>query len=322
MTEPLISVIVPVYKVEDYLIKCVDSIRNQTYQNLEILLVDDGSPDGCGQMCDELALQDNRIKVIHKANGGLSSARNAGLDAMTGAYVGFVDSDDWIDPQMYEALLSQMEKHGAKMGVGGIAMEFPGRTQSWNPCAKEQDPIRVLSRLEALQEVTRQLVISNSVCDKLFAAELFKDIRMTEGIIHEDMEIMHLLLEQSEQVVYVPRLFYHYLMREESITHGACTPRKFTMTDMTRKRMEYYKATHKDAYAHSVCGHIIACLELIWMSAGVADCKALRKTLISEVRALSNPQVKALMAKKDQIRLLLCKCSPYLFSQLMKLYHR
>ena len=100
MNEPLVSVIVPVYKVEKYLDKCIESIVGQTYENLEIILVDDGSPDNCPTMCDEWAQKDSRIKVIHKENGGLSSARNAGLDACTGDYIGFVDSDDWIEPDM------------------------------------------------------------------------------------------------------------------------------------------------------------------------------------------------------------------------------
>ena len=105
MSEPKISVIVPVYKVEPYLRKCLDSIVGQTYQNLEIILVDDGSPDGCGAICDEYAAQDKRVRVIHKANGGVSSARNAGLTAATGEWIGWVDSDDWIEPDMYERML-------------------------------------------------------------------------------------------------------------------------------------------------------------------------------------------------------------------------
>ena len=104
-SNPKISVIVPVYKVEKYLDKCVESIVNQTYKNLEIILVDDGSPDNCPAMCDEWAEKDERIRVIHKENGGLADARNAGMDIATGDYIGFVDSDDWIEPNMYEVLL-------------------------------------------------------------------------------------------------------------------------------------------------------------------------------------------------------------------------
>lgn len=105
LESPLISVIVPVYKVEEYLARCVDSILGQTYRNLEILLVDDGSPDRCGEICEEYAARDTRIRVIHKENGGLSSARNAAIDVAQGEYLGFVDSDDWIEPETYEALL-------------------------------------------------------------------------------------------------------------------------------------------------------------------------------------------------------------------------
>src|SRR5665647_2657921 len=104
MHNPLISIIVPIYKVENYIRNCVDSILNQTYKNLEVILVDDGSTDNCGNICDEYSLKDNRIKTIHKKNGGLSSARNAGLDVAKGEYIGFIDSDDWIEKDMYESL--------------------------------------------------------------------------------------------------------------------------------------------------------------------------------------------------------------------------
>lgn len=116
----LISVIVPVYKVEQYLEKCVNSITAQTYSNLEIILVDDGSPDKCGDICDSLAEKDKRIKVIHKMNGGLSSARNAGIDIATGQYIGFVDSDDFIEPEMYEKLLKLIKQEGTKLAVCAV----------------------------------------------------------------------------------------------------------------------------------------------------------------------------------------------------------
>ena len=117
MKEPKISVIVPVYKVEPYLRKCLDSIVNQTYRNLEIILVDDGSPDNCGAICDEYAAGDGRIRVIHQENGGVSSARNAGLSAVTGEWVGWVDSDDWIEPDMYEYLLKNALEQNADIAV-------------------------------------------------------------------------------------------------------------------------------------------------------------------------------------------------------------
>ena len=124
---PCVSVIVPVYKVAAYLPRCVDSILAQTWRNLEIILVDDGSPDECGSICDVYAEKDPRIRVIHKENGGLSSARNAGLDTASGEYIGFVDSDDWIEPEMYARMLALMEKYDAKMVCAG-RYDVDGRT--------------------------------------------------------------------------------------------------------------------------------------------------------------------------------------------------
>ena len=120
MSQPLISVIVPIYKVEEYLDRCVESLINQTYKNLEIILVDDGSPDNCPQMCEAWAQKDSRIKVVHKENGGLSDARNAGFEVATGDIISFIDSDDWIEPEMFETMLSQMEKDDSDIVSCGV----------------------------------------------------------------------------------------------------------------------------------------------------------------------------------------------------------
>lgn len=120
--QPLISVIVPIYKVEQYLNRCVQSIVDQTYKNLEIILVDDGSPDNSPAMCDAWAEKDDRVQVVHKKNGGVSSARNAGLDAANGAYIGFVDGDDYIEPDMYAQLLQAIQKDSSDMAVCGILL--------------------------------------------------------------------------------------------------------------------------------------------------------------------------------------------------------
>ena len=124
----LISIVVPVYKVEPYLDKCVSSIVNQTYKNLEIILVDDGSPDNCPVMCDAWAEKDNRIRVIHKPNGGLSDARNAGMSAATGELIAFVDSDDWIAPDMYEKLYHRLTEDGSDIAACGVQMVWEDNT--------------------------------------------------------------------------------------------------------------------------------------------------------------------------------------------------
>lgn len=120
ITKPKISIIVPVYKAEPYLKKCIDSILNQTFKDFELILVDDGSPDRCGEICDEYALKDSRIKIIHKENGGQSSARNVGLDIAQGEYIGFVDSDDWIEPDMYKKLFKVLKNDNVDMAICNI----------------------------------------------------------------------------------------------------------------------------------------------------------------------------------------------------------
>ena len=127
-----ISVIIPVYNVEEYLDKCVTSVLNQTYKNLEIILVDDGSPDNCPKMCDEWAKKDKRIKVVHKKNGGLSDARNSGIEVCTGEYIGFVDSDDYIDKQMYKELLKRIESTNSDMVMCGINCVNDGKVYNLN----------------------------------------------------------------------------------------------------------------------------------------------------------------------------------------------
>ena len=125
---PKISIIVPIYNVEKYLDKCVSSILNQTFTDFELLLVDDGSPDRCGEMCDEYAKKDSRVKVIHRKNGGLSAARNSGIDAACGKYIGFIDSDDYIEENMYEHLYDVITKYDADIACGGIFDTYPTKT--------------------------------------------------------------------------------------------------------------------------------------------------------------------------------------------------
>ena len=181
MNDSLISVIVPVYKVEEYLDECVQSLINQTYTNLEIILVDDGSPDGCPQMCDDWAMRDARIKVIHKKNGGLSDARNAGLDICTGDYVAFVDSDDWIKPEMYRYMYDAIKREKADICACNIISCYPNREVSWGGKAYTVgDSETMLDRLYSDSAFP--------VCawNKLYRRELWQEFRFPVGKICED----------------------------------------------------------------------------------------------------------------------------------------
>ena len=211
--EPLISVIVPVYKVKKYLDECISSIVNQTYYNIEIILVDDGSPDLCPTLCDEWAIIDKRIKVIHKKNGGLSDARNAGIEVSTGEYIGFVDSDDYIEPQMYEKMLAAMQKQNADYCACGVQTEY------------EIDEKKVFRKREFFvgnsEQTLKKLYNENefpvwSWC-KLSKNSLWSDLRFPVGKNYEDAYTTYLLIDKANTIVRIPDMCYHYRIRANSI---------------------------------------------------------------------------------------------------------
>lgn len=212
----LISVIVPVYNVEKYLAKCVESIRKQTYSNLEIILVDDGSPDACPRMCDQFALDDARIKVIHKPNGGLSDARNAGIEAASGAYIGFVDSDDYIHPKMYMELWKSLKAEKADIAVCGVKKVFDGGEDIPD---QPENTVRVYSGKEAVTNIFEASMYLQSVVawNKLYRKELFDDVRYPVGKIHEDEFTTYELFSKSDKVVYNTGIYYYYYQRADSI---------------------------------------------------------------------------------------------------------
>lgn len=185
--EPMVSVIVPIYNVEKYLKRCIDSILNQTYKNLEIILVDDGSPDKCPQICDEYAKEDDRIIVIHNKNGGVSSARNAGLDIARGKYIGFVDPDDYINYDMYSAMVNEMDNFACDAVICGFCQVSEKENKI---IRKESLQSKVLSVEECFKELFSfsGLDIKPVVWNKLFKRDIISDLRFCEYIeISEDL---------------------------------------------------------------------------------------------------------------------------------------
>jgi glycosyltransferase involved in cell wall biosynthesis len=212
---PRISVIVPVYKVEKYLDKCVNSILNQSYSNLEVILVDDGSPDRCPQMCDEYKNADSRVLVIHKENGGLSSSRNVGLDAASGELIAFVDSDDWIDQNTFREMLAVKRTTGADIvccdGVHTDGEKFYDRCFHCKPTGT------VLSG----KKVTAQILldeIGSQVVKGLYEKKCWDDIRFPIGRLYEDIPVTFLAFERAEKVAYIDEPFYKYRINMKSIS--------------------------------------------------------------------------------------------------------
>lgn len=229
----LISVIVPIYKVEQYLNECVQSIVDQTYRNLEIILVDDGSPDRCGEMCEEWQKRDNRIRVIHKQNGGLSDARNAGLDIAKGEYISFVDSDDWIEADMLEIMLSQIKQSEADICACGIKNYCNGCFESWNlkPLCGSAEVI-----LKALYDDTAYPVCSQN---KLYKNTIWESIRFPTGKLCEDAFTTYLLVDKAKKIVQIPDDLYCYRIREGSIMTTAFRPARMDEEEAWRKNYEY-----------------------------------------------------------------------------------
>lgn len=236
MNDGKISVIVPVYKVEPYLDKCVSSIVNQTYKNLEIILVDDGSPDRCGAMCDAWARQDSRIRVIHKENGGLSDARNAGMAVATGALLGFVDSDDWIAPDMYQQLYEHMAEDNSDIAACGVEMVWGDGCPS-RRLTKEGSC--VLDAGEAMRAVIEESWLKQPVWYKLYKTALVRDILFPVGKYHEDVFWTYQAVGAAKRVSVVDQIGYYYLQRSGSIMGEGYSLKRLDAVEGKKQRLAF-----------------------------------------------------------------------------------
>ena len=215
----MISVIVPVYNVEEYLDECVESIVNQTYQDLEILLVDDGSPDNCPQMCDAWEKKNKRIKVIHQKNGGISAARNAALDIACGEYIYFVDSDDFIEATALEYLHKLIVEYNVPMVIGGYRRISADGEYDQKVLPDGNIEVTVLDEYK-LWELTAHNMAGVVVWSKLYKAELWKDCRFPIGKINEDNGVMLEILPKCHRVVYSNKQIYYYRINLQSTVHA------------------------------------------------------------------------------------------------------
>lgn len=214
MEQQKISVIVPVYKVEPFLDRCVQSIVEQSYSNLEIILVDDGSPDNCPVMCDAWAVKDSRIKVLHKENGGLSDARNAGMIIASGELIGFVDSDDWVAPDMYQHLYNLIMEDHSDIATCGVEMVWEDRTSSR---MLTKSGSCVLNRQEAMRALIEESWLKQPVWYKLYKTALIRDIHFPAGKYHEDVFWSYQAIARAERVSVSDYVGYFYVQRSGSI---------------------------------------------------------------------------------------------------------
>lgn len=223
MDNELISVVVPVYNVQEYLHSCVDSLLRQTYRNLEIILVDDGSTDESGSICDDYSNRDARIKVLHKANGGLSDARNAGIEVATGLYLTMVDSDDWVADNYVELLYKAISNNDVDIAIGRLS-EVSNRDDKG--FLAEVDKSQTFDRVDAVSNYLYQR-FSTSANAKMYSRKIYKDLAFPVGVLYEDLEPIYLAISKSSRVAFCDSAIYKYYQRNTGIVRGKMNPRKF-----------------------------------------------------------------------------------------------
>ena len=240
--EELVSVIVPVYNVENHIKKCIDSIISQTYKNLEIILVDDGSTDKSGRICDEYAEINKRIKVIHKENGGLSDARNAGINIAKGTYITLVDSDDYIDKEYVEILYNTIIKENADIAITSHKVIYENKTT----IEKATGEKTVLDPKAVLKRILYDDGIDLSACAKLYKTELFKNIKYPKGRLFEDAATTYKLIDSCDIIAINSKSTYNYIIREDSITNEKFSMKKMDLIKSTEEMSNYIKQKYPD----------------------------------------------------------------------------
>lgn len=240
---PLISVIVPIYNVEKYLARCVDSIVNQTYKNLEIILVDDDSPDHCPQMCDDYAEKDSRIKVVHKKNGGLSDARNAGMAVATGEYISFIDSDDYVSDDFFECLLDVMNKENSDIAECSVVKFYEdNRFDEFS----DDLSVKTYDTQDAMSALIAENPFHQHVWNKLYKTELVKDIPYAVGKLNEDEFWTYRVFGRANKVSKLNKTMYYYFQRNSSIMGVGYNIRRLDALEGKANRQKYIENNFPD----------------------------------------------------------------------------
>ena len=240
---PMISVIVPIYNVEKYLARCVDSIVNQTYKNLEIILVDDGSPDRCPRMCDDYAEKDSRIKVVHKKNGGLSDARNEGMAVATGEYISFIDSDDYVSDDFFECLLDVMNKENSDIAECSVVKFYEdNRFDEFS----DDLSVKTYDTQDAMSALIAENPFHQHVWNKLYKTELVKDIPYAVGKLNEDEFWTYRVFGRANKVARINKTMYYYFQRSSSIMGVGYNIRRLDALEGKANRQKYIENNFPD----------------------------------------------------------------------------
>ncbi len=262
MKRELVTIIVPIYKVEKYLPKCIESLIHQTYENLEIILVNDGSPDNCGEICDKYSKKDNRIQVIHKQNGGLSDARNKAIKIAKGDYILLADSDDWIPLDAVENMYSLAKEKECDIVVGqaNIVYELKEKKE-----IKENEAyIKEYSNKEALEVMLYNSEITNMACNKLYKRQLFNGIEYPVGKLYEDLATTYKLIAKSKKVVVTSKKTYNYLIdRNDSIMNTKFNINRMQALQFTEKILQFVRENYPDIEKAAISRLYMECIFIL-----------------------------------------------------------
>lgn len=315
-----ISIIVPVYNVRDYLRKCIDSLVGQTYRDFEVILVDDGSTDDSGAICDEYSRKYDFIRTFHKLNGGLSSARNYGLKFITGDYVSYVDSDDYVESDYLETLIgltSNGEHEVASVAHCDELMDDPVDC----PEIKQEEKL-ILSAQDALKALCYETALSTSACAKLFSSRLVTEYLFPEGKIYEDLFTIYKIIGASKSVVITNQIKYHYIQRKGSIRKSQWSTRIFDVWEATHNFIDYIKLYYPKLQDDSLNRLFISANEIYIRAFGEKDYKNIIKPIreeLSKFYLLLKKNKNLSWSKRIQYRIMLRY--PSIYRLIWKTYH-
>ncbi len=259
-TNPLISIVLPIYNVGEYLSKCLDSIASQTYSNLEILLIDDGSTDGSSEICERYRAKDKRFKVIHKDNAGVSSARNCGIRAMTGKYMTFIDPDDMVAVDYVETLYRSIEENHAQISICGVKTVFSEKFCTTDTSSRRCE---VFTTEQAIEKMLYQDEIDVNAWGKMYLSTLFEGIEYPVGKINEDTAVTYKVFSKASVISFDSYRCYFYVQRPGSIMHQSFAERKMSLVEFSEECLRYIEINFPNIRNAAVCKHVTDSFVLI-----------------------------------------------------------
>ncbi len=317
MIHPLISVVVPVYNVAGFLEKCVNSILNQTLADFELILVNDGSTDEGGKLCDEFVLADSRVRVIHKENGGLSSARNAGIDNALGEYITFIDSDDYVKETYLEYLYGLIKEYGVKLSVCTHCVVF----ESGKVKSLENDFRGVMDFKECVKKMLYHNGVDTSSWAKLYHKSVFDNIRFPVGKLFEDIATTYLFMEKAGEIALGGKSQYYYIWRKNSIVNMQFNIKKVELVENTDIMAEYLTKRYPELSAAAVRRCVYARFSTFNQMIGVEGFIDIRQELVDYIKKHSYIVLRDKNTPlRDRVALILIKISPKIYTMFWGLF--